>query len=151
MEPPDPPKPSDAQTFALMGAAMEVHRRLGPGFLESVYHAALAMELRSRGVPFLQETEIPVYYRNTRLGVRFRADFVAFGEILVELKAVKQLTSIEHAQVINYLLATRLQRGILLNFGASSLQFRRFVGPRMVGGDATGSSVQSVVSSPTSS
>lgn len=118
----------DEETYAVIGAAMEVHRTLGPGFLEPVYQAALAVELGARGIPYVREAEVPIHYKQTSLGVRYRADFICFGGVLLELKAVSRLTTIEDAQLINYLLATKLSRGLLLNFGASSLQFRRFIG-----------------------
>jgi GxxExxY protein len=119
----------DSQTYAIIGAAMEVHRTLGPGFLEKVYHSALRLELGSRNIPFACEVEVPVYYKGNSLGLRYRADLLCFGEVLVELKALKALTIVEEAQIINYLIATQIGRGILLNFGASALHYRRFVGP----------------------
>lgn len=119
----------DQQTYAIIGAAMEVHRSLGAGFLEPVYQAALGLELGGRAVPFDRECEIPVYYKGNLLSVGYRADFICFGEVLVELKALSRLTRLHDAQVINYLLATRYPRGLLLNFGSPSLQYKRFVGP----------------------
>ena len=108
---------------------MEVHRNLGFGFLEPVYQAALEMEFVTRKLPFVRETELPVHYKQRRLGVGYRTDFVCFGEVLVELKSLERVTSRERAQIINYLAASNLPRGILLNFGARSLQYQRFVGP----------------------
>ena len=93
----------DAETHAIIGAAIEVHRRLGAGFLESVYQEALATELQHQGVPFAREVAIPVIYRDIQLTSSFRADFVCYGSIIVELKALRQLTDTEHAQVIHYL------------------------------------------------
>lgn len=119
----------DQQTYGVIGAAMEVHRTLGPGFLESVYRSALEVEFKYRRVPFVREIEVPVHYNGKALSVRFRADFICFGCVLVELKALKRLTTVEDCQIINYLLASKLGRGLLLNFGAASLQFKRFVGP----------------------
>jgi GxxExxY protein len=135
-------KGNDPQTYEIIGAAMEVHRTLGPGFLEPVYQSAFELELGLRGVSHIREVEISVYYKNTPLDVRYRVDFVCFGDILVELKALRRLTTIEETQVIHYLVASRLSRGMLLNFGAPSLQFRRFVGPTY----AFSESVQSVES-----
>jgi GxxExxY protein len=118
----------DTQTFVIIGAAMEVHSILGSRFLEPVYQAALNVELERRGIPHAREVELSVYYKDFQLPVKYRVDFVCFGDILVELKAIDRLTSKESSQVINYLAASRLQRGLLLNFGAASLQCRRFVG-----------------------
>jgi GxxExxY protein len=117
----------DPRTFALIGAAIEVHKVLGPGFLEAVYQEAFSRELRERGIPFRPESEIPVLYKGERLAVTYRADFVCYDSMIVELKAVKQLTAVEEAQVLNYLKATGFRIGLLLNFGAASLQYRRLV------------------------
>jgi GxxExxY protein len=117
----------DPRTFALIGAAMEVHRVLGAGFLEAVYHEAFAKELSRQGIPFRAEVELPVFYKGDRLSTSYRADFVCFESIIVELKAVKQLTVIEEAQIINYLKATSFRMGLLFNFGATSLQHKRFI------------------------
>jgi GxxExxY protein len=115
------------RTFALIGAAMEVHRVLGPGFLEAVYQEAFARELSQQGIPFRAEVELPVFYKGDRLSTSYRADFVCFDSVIVELKALKQVTIIEEAQLLNYLKATGFRVGILFNFGAPSLQHKRFV------------------------
>ena len=119
----------DAETYAIIGAAMEVHRNLGSEFLEPAYQAALDLEFGMRGIPHDRQVEMPIHYKGIPLGVHYRADFVCFGAILVELKAMDNMTSHEEAQVINYLAASGIGRGILLNFGNRSLQFKRFVGP----------------------
>ena len=108
---------------------MEVHKTLGSEFLEPVYQAALEEEFGRRIIPFAREVELPISYKGSLLPVRYRADFICFDRILIELKALGRLTSRDDSQVINYLLASSLPLGILLNFGAQSLQFRRFVGP----------------------
>ena len=118
---------NDPQTFAIIGAAMEVHKELGYGFLESVYQDALVYELKQRGVPFMREQAIPVIYKGLKLDSSFRADFVCFDSVIVELKAIKALSSTEEAQVINYLKATGYTRALLLNFGSPKLEFKRIV------------------------
>jgi GxxExxY protein len=117
----------DPQTHAIIGAAMEVHRHLGPGFLETVYRQALAVEFRTREISFSCEVDLPVHYKGQRLPCCYRADFVCFETAIVETKALKQITGIDEAQLLNYLKATQLQRGLLINFGASSLEFKRFI------------------------
>jgi len=89
----------------------------------------LEVEFETRGVPHAREVELPVYYKGVPLTVGYRADSICYGTVLVELKAMDRLTPREDAQIINYLAARGLGRGILLNFGSSSLQFKRFVGP----------------------
>lgn len=117
----------DPQTYAILGAAMEVHGQLGHGFLEPVYQEALAVELAQRGISAQREVAIPVRYKGVTLSCAYRADFVCFDEILIELKALERLTSREYAQVLNYLKATGLKRGLLLNFGTLRLQYERIV------------------------
>ncbi|YCM43065.1 GxxExxY protein [Verrucomicrobiaceae bacterium 227] len=117
----------DPETFAIIGAAMAVHRELGSGFLENVYQAALERELLDLKIPFEREKEIPIYYRGSPLNTNYRADFVCYGSIIVELKALQNFSGHETAQVLNYLKATKLNRALLINFGAHSLQHRRVV------------------------
>jgi GxxExxY protein len=117
----------DEQTHAIIGAAMEVHRQLGPGFLEVVYQEALAIEFAARAIPFLGQVGLPVYYKGQLLTCAYRADFVCYEQVIVELKALQALTGVEQAQLLNYLKATRLERGLLLNFGQPSLEFKRLI------------------------
>ncbi len=116
----------DPRTFAIIGAAMEVHRELGSGFLEAVYHEALAVELAARSIPFVHESAIPISYKGTQLATLYRADFICFDSVIVELKAISALSGVEDAQILNYLKATRFEVGLLLNFGKSSLEYKRF-------------------------
>lgn len=120
----------DPQTYRIIGAAMEVHRLLGLGFVEPVYQEALAIELSERAVPYDREVELPVHYKGIRLAHHYRVDFMCFGEVLVELKALNHLTTADQSQIINYLVASQLGRGLLLNFGVQSLRFERFLRPR---------------------
>lgn len=117
----------DPQTYAIIGAAMEVHTQLGCGFLEPVYQDALRLEFLARAIEFQPQVELPVFYKGTRLAAFYKADFICYGRVIVELKALAQLGGIEEAQVINYLKATGHHVGLLLNFGARSLQYKRFV------------------------
>ena len=117
----------DEQTYAIIGAAMAMHRELGHGFLEAVYQEALTLEFVERHIPFVREAELPITYKGTVLHVGYRADFICFKDVVVELKALNQLTSKEESQLINYLKASGMQRGLLLNFGTECLQYKRMV------------------------
>jgi GxxExxY protein len=117
----------DPQTYAILGACMEVHRTLGHGFLEAVYQEALACELSARGISFVRESPLPVRYKQHVLPCSYKADFICHDAVLVELKALARLTSADHAQVINYLKATGLARVLLVNFGVPRLEYKRFV------------------------
>ncbi|MFH1075269.1 MAG: GxxExxY protein [Pseudomonadota bacterium] len=117
----------DPHTYTIIGAAMAVHNELGNGFLEAVYQEALEREFQLRKIPYEREKRILVYYQGKTLNASYQADFVCFGEVIVELKALRQISGIEEAQLINYLKATHINRGLLINFGAKSLQYKRLV------------------------
>ena len=117
----------DPQSHAIIGAAMEVHRELGRGFLELVYQTALALEFQERGLPFKAEVALPVRYKGKLLTCGYRADFVCFEDFLVEIKAISKLSTADDAQLLNELKATGYQRGLLLNFGSRSLEVKRLV------------------------
>jgi GxxExxY protein len=117
----------DSQTYAIIGAAMRVHSELGHGFLEAVYQEALAVEFSHSNIPFVREKPFSIRYRGLVLKSCYQADFVCFDKVIVELKALEQLSGKEVAQVINYLKASGLNRALLLNFGAQKLQHKRLV------------------------
>lgn len=111
-------------SFAAVGAAMEVHSQLGPGFLESVYHTALEYELGLRQIPFESHKALPVLYKAKTIG-QYEADIIVDDAIILELKAVSTISASHIAQAHHYLAATGLRLAIILNFGAESLQTKR--------------------------
>jgi GxxExxY protein len=118
-------------TYQIIGAAMAVHSVLGPGFPERFYQLALAIELRRRGIPFERERPIEVFYEEVKLG-DFYLDFLVGDCIVLELKAVEQLASQHQQQMISYLTASGREMGLLINFGAASLEYKRILPPRAV-------------------
>jgi len=117
----------DPETYAIIGAAMEVHKELGPGFLERVYQEALAIEFKSRNIPFILEHNLPVFFKGQQLDTEYRVDFFCYETMPVEIKAIEALTGKETSQEINYLKASKQKKGLLLNFGSQSLQYKRFI------------------------
>jgi len=115
------------ESFRIIGACFEVHKELGCGFLEAVYHEALAKEFRLQEIPFQSEVDVPIYYKEDILDKKYLADFVCFDSIIVELKALEAIRSEHKAQVINYLKASRFELGLLINFGTLSLSYERLV------------------------
>jgi GxxExxY protein len=118
---------NDPRTYAVIGAAMEVHKQLGAGFLEAVYQEAMELELAARGIPFLPKVQLPVHYKGQLLRAFYQPDLIAYDSVVVELKALSAVSGTEEAQVINYLKASRIEIGLLLNFGVPSLYYRRFI------------------------
>ena len=106
---------------------MEVHKKLGSGFLESVYSEALELEFKKVEIPYEKEKKLPVYYEDKPLNKYFRADFVCFNSIILELKATKFLTDADHRQTVNNVKATKFKLGLLINFGSQSLTYKRIV------------------------
>ena len=107
------------ESYKIVGAAFKVYNGLGPGFLEAVYQEALEIELQKQGIPFEREKELKIQYDGIELKQTYKADFVCFGKIIVELKAVSSLEDAHRSQVYNYLRATGYKLGLLLNFGSS--------------------------------
>src|SRR5262245_55676144 len=119
------------EVYAIVGAAMEVYNELGTGFLEPVYQEALEIELAERRIAFEAQKELRIRYKGRLLKKAYLSDVIAFGKIIVELKALDQLTSREESQVLNYLKATGLEVALLINFGADGkLEWRRLVKSR---------------------
>ena len=106
---------------------MEIHRVLGHGFLERVYQEAVELEFLTRQISYQREVEVAVLYKGKKLNCDYRADFICFGEIIVEIKATENLATKDEAQLLNYLKATGYKRGLLVNFGNPSLQYKRIV------------------------
>src|SRR5215470_177223 len=115
------------EVYAIVGAAMEVHKEKGFGFLEAVYQECMEIELEAQKIPAVPLQEKPILYKGRKLKKTYIADFVAYGKVIVELKALDKLTSREEAQVLNYLKASGFEVGILINFGGPSLEFKRIV------------------------
>jgi len=113
--------------YQIVGAALEVHKHLGHGFLEPVYQNALALEFKARSIPYEKEKPLSISYKDNVLEKYYQADFFCFGKIIVELKALARLTGDHEAQVLNYLKSTKAKLGILINFGQPSLVFKRLV------------------------
>ncbi len=115
------------ESYDIIGCCMEVHKELGHGFLEAVYQESLALEFAEQRIPFEREKPIEIEYRGQVLQKNYIADFVCYDKILVELKALSALEGIHTAQVINYLKATGIKLGLLVNFGTESLEYKRIV------------------------
>ncbi len=111
-------------THKIIGCAMEVHRVLGPGFQEYIYQRAMAIEMRKIGIKFEEEYELPVFYKGEKIGLR-RVDFLIENTISLEIKAKSELDNAHIAQAINYIETSNVAAGLLINFGAGSLQFKR--------------------------
>ena len=112
-------------TKEIIGAAMEVHRELGPGFLEYVYQEALYYELDLRKVTFERHPKLDIYYKALLIPRKYEPDLIVDNKVVVEIKALSRLTKVEEAQLMNYLKATKIRVGLLLNFGTSSLGIKR--------------------------
>jgi len=122
-------------TKKIIGCAMEVHKRLGNGFQEVIYQRALAIEMRYAGLEFVREKEMTIYYRDYEIGTR-RADFFVESKIMVELKALIRLEDSHLAQAMNHLEAYKMEVGLLINFGARSLEFKRVHNNKSISPDA---------------
>ena len=115
------------ECYKIIGACMEVHRELGNGFLEPVYHEALMIEFDKRGIPYESEKAFNIVYSGVELKSTYVADFVCFDKIVLEIKALSALSNVHVSQVLNYLKASGMQIGLLVNFGEASLKYQRCV------------------------
>jgi GxxExxY protein len=115
------------EVYQIIGVAMEVHKELGCGFLEVVYQEALEIEFRLKNIPYKREARLKIYYKGNLLKKFYETDFVCFDKVIVETKALDALTSVHKSQLLNYLKATGIKVGLLLNFGSKSLEYSRMV------------------------
>ena len=115
------------ESYAIVGACMKVHRALGPGFLEAVYEEVVEKEFIVQNIPYKRQVKLELYYEGVQLKKYYRADFVCYDSIIVELKAVTQIPSVFYAQLQNYLKCTNMELGMLINFGTPSLTYKRIV------------------------
>ena len=118
------------ESFRIMGATLEVHKVLGCGFIEAVYQEALEEEFKKRGIPYEREKELTIDYKGKLLSKTFRADFICYNKIILELKAVSDFTDEHYAQIYSYLKAGRMDLGILINFGKANLDYVRIPASR---------------------
>jgi GxxExxY protein len=116
-----------AEVYEIIGAAMEVHKELGCGFLEAVYQEALEREFIHRKIAYQRESKLEIYYKGEVLSKYYVADFICYDEIIVELKALSKLSSENESQLLNYLKATNSKLGVLINFGSNSLEYKRII------------------------
>ena len=118
----------EEEVYKIIGAANEIHKELGSGFLESVYEEAMVLESITRKIPHETQVKIPVHYKGQRLTKEFIADYIGYGKIVVEFKCIPKLTRVEEAQIINYLKATGIKVGLLINFGSKGkLEWKRYI------------------------
>ena len=117
----------EKESFQIIGACIAVHKELGSGFLEAVYQEALALEFKNQRIPFEKEKELYLFYKNILLQKRYKIDFICYNAILLEIKALSGLNTEHESQILNYLKASNLRLGILINFGQKSLIYKRIV------------------------
>jgi len=115
------------ESYAIRGAIFAVHTELGCGFLERVYQEALEYEFQMRNIPYEREKLLSISYKGKQLGEPYRADFICYGKIIIELKAVKEIENVHRAQVVNYLKATGIKVAFLVNFGEERANVERIV------------------------
>jgi GxxExxY protein len=117
----------EKESYQIIGACIEVHKELGPGFLEAVYQEVLTIEFSKQNIPFCREKELRLFYKNVSLQKKYKVDFICYDKIIIEVKALSSLITEHESQLINYLRATKLKVGILINFGEKSLKYKRLI------------------------
>ena len=117
----------DIRTHEIIGAAMEVHRIVGPGHLEAVYQECLEIEFKLKDIPFISQPSLEIFYKEQKLKKYYVPDFIVYNEVVVEIKAAQSLSKVDEAQLINSLIISRHNVGLLLNFGERSLKYKRFI------------------------
>lgn len=115
------------ECFKIIGACFDVYNELGCGFLESVYQEALEIVFKDLNIPYQREKELTISFRKQKLNKTYQADFICYDKIILELKAVSLLDEIHKAQLFNYLKASKLRLGLLVNFGGKSLKYKRII------------------------
>ncbi|HET8810411.1 MAG TPA: GxxExxY protein [Flavobacteriaceae bacterium] len=119
------------ESYKIIGACMKVHRTLGAGFLEAIYEEALEKEFKKQNIPFQRQVKLDVFYESEKLNKFYKADFICFNEIIIEIKSVQMLPAIFYSQLKNYLSATKKELGLLVNFGELSLNYKRILNPNL--------------------
>ena len=119
------------ESYAIVGACIKVHRTLGSGFLETLYEEVLEKEFVSQNIPYKRQVQLDLYYEGVQLKKYYRADFVCYDSIVVELKVVAYIPSLFYAQLQNYLKCTNMELGMLINFGTPSLTYKRIVNSKI--------------------
>ncbi len=114
-------------TYKIIGAAQEVHKELGSGFLEVVYQDALEIEFNNNKIPYKREYALPIYYKNIKMNRVYHSDFLCYNKIIVETKSVNKIVDESYAQVMHYLKATKFKLGLIINFGEPSLKVKRII------------------------
>lgn len=117
----------EEESYKIIGAAQEVHKHLGNGFLEAVYQEALEIEFTERNIPFIAQKELNITYKSRVLNRKYIADIVCYDKIVLELKVAKKILPEHVSQVLNYLNATKFKLGLLINFGSESLEVKRVI------------------------
>jgi len=117
----------EEDSYAIIGACFEVHKVLGCGFLEAVYQECLEIEFRCKSIPYEREKGIDIIYKNIKLQKKYIVDYICYNKIVLEIKALNEITGEHEAQILNYLKATKYRLGLLVNFGEQCLKYKRFV------------------------